>query len=64
MADDAYMTTEQVAERYIVPLETVRHWRKIGKGPKWVKPGRHVLYPRTEVERFDRQMQREAGIGA
>ena len=32
------------------PLPTLRYWRQIGKGPRWVKPGRLVLYRRQDVD--------------
>ncbi|MGY4642805.1 helix-turn-helix domain-containing protein [Cellulomonas sp. URHB0016] len=38
------MTTAEVAEQLHTPVETVRYWRHIGKGPKSFKVGRRVLY--------------------
>lgn len=55
MAD--YLTPEEVAEHYRVALATVRYWRHIGYGPRGAKVGRHVRYPRSEVERFDRECE-------
>lgn len=31
------------------PVATLRYWRQVGKGPRWVKPGRLVLYRRQDV---------------
>jgi hypothetical protein len=59
-----YFTTEDVVERYRTTVLTVRYWRKVKYGPRGVKVGRRVLYPRAEVERFDRQLAAEAGVTA
>ena len=57
-----YLTLPEIAERYRTTEATVRYWRHIGFGPKGIKMGTRVLYPRAEVERFDRElrMQTEA----
>ena len=58
---DAYLTVEEVADRYRTTEGTVRFWRHKGYGPKGVKLGTRVLYPATEIERFDREIAKEAG---
>jgi hypothetical protein len=62
MAEQApdYLTLPEVAERYRTPEATVRYWRHIGYGPKGVKVGTRVLYPRAEIERFDRELRAQA----
>ena len=45
-----YMTTAEVAETVRTPVETVRYWRHINKGPKSFKVGRRVLYAIEDVE--------------
>ena len=47
-----FLTTAEVAELLRTPLETVRFWRHIGKGPASFKVGRRVLYEATDVEAF------------
>jgi excisionase family DNA binding protein len=47
-----YLTTSEVAELLRAPLETVRYWRHVGKGPVSFKVGRAVLYDRADVEAF------------
>jgi excisionase family DNA binding protein len=47
-----YMTTVEVAEALRAPVETVRYWRHVGKGPKSFKLGRRVLYALEDVEAF------------
>lgn len=45
-----YMTTQEVGEALRTPVETVRYWRHVGKGPQSFKLGRRVLYARADVE--------------
>ena len=47
-----YLTTTEVAETLRTPVETVRYWRHVGKGPRSFKIGRRVLYARDDVEAF------------
>lgn len=47
-----YLTTMEVAEALRTPIETVRYWRHIGKGPKSFKVGRRVLYAADDLEAF------------
>lgn len=51
-----FLTVPEVAERYRTNENTVRYWRHVGYGPKGVKVGARVLYPRAEIERFDREI--------
>ncbi|CAN5121214.1 hypothetical protein BH11ACT1_BH11ACT1_19340 [soil metagenome] len=44
-----YLTTSEVADMLRAPLETVRYWRHIGKGPVSFKVGRRVLYSEDDV---------------
>lgn len=56
-----YLTLPEVAEHYRTTEGTVRYWRHTGYGPKGVKIGTRVLYPRAEIKRFDRQLAEEVG---
>ena len=47
-----YLTTDEVAEILRTPVESVRYWRHIKKGPKSFKVGRRVLYDVADVEAF------------
>jgi hypothetical protein len=58
-----YLTTAEVAARYRKPVGTIRYWRHTGYGPKGVKVGTTVLYPRAEVEKFDRELSEQASVG-
>jgi len=58
----AYMITEEVAELLRAPVETVRYWRHIGKGPKSFKVGRRVLYALEDVEAFVREARKVGAV--
>ena len=45
-----YLTTAELAVLTRTPIETVRYWRHIGKGPDSFKLGRRVLYAAEAVE--------------
>jgi hypothetical protein len=55
----AYLTLPEIAERYRMTSATVRYWRHTGYGPQGARVGARVLYPRAEVERFDREIARD-----
>ncbi|MEW1903319.1 helix-turn-helix domain-containing protein [Streptomyces sp. NPDC086147] len=46
---DRYLTPEDIAELFDVPLETVYHWRKKRTGPPGFRVGRHVRYDPATV---------------
>jgi hypothetical protein len=62
--EPAYLVPLEIAERYRVPLATVRHWRHKRYGPIGVRVGNHVIYPAAEVERFDAELARAANRAA
>lgn len=49
-----YLTTAELSVRTVTPIETLRYWRHIGKGPRSVKYGRRVLYPIEDLEAWER----------
>ena len=59
-----YFTIPEIADRYRTTEATVRYWRHVGYGPEGVKLGARVLYPREQVEAFDRQLREQARAGA
>jgi excisionase family DNA binding protein len=48
LAVPSQMTPEEVAEDLHVSKSTLAQWRWLGRGPAWIKVGRHVRYPREE----------------
>ena len=52
-----FLTPEEVAERYRreISVGTLRNWRSMRIGPGFVKIGRAILYPITELDAWDEQ---------
>jgi excisionase family DNA binding protein len=44
-----HLSPEDLAERLGVPLETVYGWNKTGRGPQYMRVGRHVRYRLADV---------------
>lgn len=57
-----YLTIAEVAEELRTPVETVRYWRHVGKGPKSWKLGRRVLYAREDVEAFVEEARKSGAV--
>ena len=57
MAEDKFLTAEEVSERYrgAVTVSTLENWRALRIGPPFVKIGKAVLYPIEELDAWDRQ---------
>lgn len=45
-----------------IPVESVRYWRHVGKGPKSFKVGRRVLYAAEDVEVFIASARKSAEL--
>ncbi len=54
---DDLLTLHEVAELLRVPEATLRYWRHQHTGPDSYKIGRHVRYPRCEVQRWLRSQR-------
>ena len=52
-----FLTPQEVYERYrgMISLGTLRNWRMMKIGPSFLKLGRAVLYPLSELEAWDRK---------
>jgi predicted DNA-binding transcriptional regulator AlpA len=48
-----YLSNEDLATRYGVPIKTVRKWRYEGTGPQGFRVGRHVRYREADVRRWE-----------
>jgi len=58
-----YMTGAEVAAMFRTSPETVRYWKYVGKGPKFLKVGRRVLYAVEDVEAWASDA-RSGGVAA
>lgn len=45
----------EVAEEIGYPVETLRHWRKAGRGPRFVLIGRHLACRREDLDAWLRE---------
>ncbi|MEU4999411.1 helix-turn-helix domain-containing protein [Streptomyces sp. NPDC021622] len=52
---DRYLTPEDVASLFSVPLETVYQWRKKRTGPPGFRVGKYVRYDPTAVRDWTTQ---------
>jgi hypothetical protein len=52
-----FLTLNEVVERYRGQISegTLRNWRSMRVGPSFLKVGKAILYPREELDRWDRR---------
>jgi len=55
-----YLTLEEAADYLRRPVDTLRYWRKLGRGPKAARVGRGLLYRRAELDRFVQEQETTA----
>jgi hypothetical protein len=48
-------TPEEAAEMLAVSMKTLEAWRRLGKGPRFIKLGRAVRYALDDLEEFSRE---------
>jgi hypothetical protein len=55
MTEIRFLTAEEVSERYRgeITVGTLRNWRAMRIGPGFIKIGKAVLYPITELDAWD-----------
>ncbi len=55
MTGGKFLTPEEVSERYRggISVGTLRNWRAMRIGPTFVKIGKAVLYPISELDAWD-----------
>jgi predicted DNA-binding transcriptional regulator AlpA len=49
IADDRWITRQDLADRYGLPVKTPAEWASKGTGPRYAKFGRHVRYRMSDV---------------
>jgi hypothetical protein len=45
-------TPVEEADYLGIPERTLSQWRWLGRGPRWVRIGRHVRYPRADTQEW------------
>jgi predicted DNA-binding transcriptional regulator AlpA len=54
-AEDKWITRQDLADRYGVPVKTPAQWASKGTGPRYAKIGRHVRYLLSDVIDWERK---------
>ena len=52
---------EEVSAETGYPVETLRHWRKNGQGPRFVRIGRRLACRRSDLESWIEEQFAETG---
>ncbi|WP_108637408.1 helix-turn-helix transcriptional regulator [Mycobacterium terramassiliense] len=52
--DDKWLTRQELADRYGLPVKTPAEWATKGTGPRFAKIGRHVRYRLSDVIDWER----------
>ncbi|MCM8555623.1 helix-turn-helix domain-containing protein [Streptomyces sp. STCH 565 A] len=52
---DRYLTPDDIADMFGVPLETVYQWRRKRTGPPGFRIGKHLRYDPTDVRAYVNQ---------
>ena len=53
-ADDKWISRQELADRYGLPVKTPAEWASKGTGPRYGKFGRHVRYRMSDVIDWER----------
>jgi hypothetical protein len=52
---DKWLTRQELADRYALPVKTPAEWASKGTGPRYAKFGRHVRYLLSDVIDWERK---------
>ena len=52
----------ELAARWKIRPRTLERWRWVGGGPQYLKIGGRVIYRMEDVEAYEREMLRAAGV--
>ena len=52
---DKWLTRQELADRYGLPVKTPAEWASKGTGPRHAKFGRHVRYLLSDVMHWERK---------
>jgi predicted DNA-binding transcriptional regulator AlpA len=47
-----HLTDVEVAKHFGVSVSTVRRWRRVGGGPRWVRVGSSIRYSVPDLEAY------------
>lgn len=55
--DDRLLTPQELADYLQIPLASITAWRGRGKGPTFIKVGKHVRYSVASVQQWLREQE-------
>lgn len=58
-----HLTTKQLAERWRMHVNSLANWRVEGKGPRFVKVGKVILYSVAEIEAYEKKKTQRSTVG-
>ena len=61
---DRYLTPDDIADMFGVPLETVYQWRKKRTGPPGFRIGKHLRYDPVDVRAYVTSRKQETANAA
>jgi excisionase family DNA binding protein len=64
MQVERLLSTEEVAEVLGRPARTLRQWRYLGEGPRYLKVGATVRYRARDIEEWLRAQEQEPAARA
>ncbi len=53
--EEPHLRESELALRWRLSRRTLQRWRKLGKGPPWLKVGDRILYPSDGVRNYEHQ---------
>jgi hypothetical protein len=66
MSSCEHLTEKQVEREYpMFRVKTLQAWRQLRRGPRFVRIGRRVFYPRAEIDAYlaNRMVETTDGAG-
>jgi predicted site-specific integrase-resolvase len=51
----AHLSERELATRWAISTRTLQRWRPECKGPAYIKLGGRVVYPVSEIEKYEQQ---------
>jgi Helix-turn-helix domain len=48
-----HLDQKQLAERWLISQRTLEQWRWQGRGPRYLKIGRRVIYRMSDIDAFE-----------
>lgn len=60
--DESHLNVYQLSKRWGLSTGTLDHWRRYGRGPRFLKIGGRVLYRLCDIEAFEEQQVRQSTV--